>query len=124
MCHTDAATVAGVYPGLTLSLVPGHEVVGTASDAIRHRTSVLGILRVDGLTSCQLVDVIGLPLSTHGIPCTPLNPPHCKNLQHYCIARIFGPMLAYIGDGNGKDSVSRLKRPDGVRKQSETPRPE
>jgi len=28
ICHTDAATVAGVYPGLTLPRVPGHEVVG------------------------------------------------------------------------------------------------
>jgi propanol-preferring alcohol dehydrogenase len=28
VCHTDAATVTGVYPGLTLPRVPGHEVVG------------------------------------------------------------------------------------------------
>lgn len=28
ICHTDAATVAGIYPGLTLPRVPGHEVVG------------------------------------------------------------------------------------------------
>src|ERR1700726_2165825 len=28
ICHTDAATVMGVYPGLTLSRVPGHEVIG------------------------------------------------------------------------------------------------
>ena len=28
VCHTDAATIAGVYPGLTLPRVPGHEVVG------------------------------------------------------------------------------------------------
>src|SRR5258708_3674186 len=28
ICHTDAATVMGVYPGLTLPRVPGHEVVG------------------------------------------------------------------------------------------------
>jgi propanol-preferring alcohol dehydrogenase len=28
ICHTDAATVTGVYPGLTLPRVPGHEVVG------------------------------------------------------------------------------------------------
>src|SRR5882724_4276826 len=28
VCHTDAATVMGVYPGLTLPRVPGHEVVG------------------------------------------------------------------------------------------------
>jgi len=27
-CHTDAATVTGTYPGLTLPRVPGHEVVG------------------------------------------------------------------------------------------------
>jgi propanol-preferring alcohol dehydrogenase len=28
ICHTDAATVTGVYPGLSLPRVPGHEVVG------------------------------------------------------------------------------------------------
>src|SRR5438132_8653654 len=28
ICHTDAATVMGVYPSLTLPRVPGHEVVG------------------------------------------------------------------------------------------------
>lgn len=28
ICHTDAATVTGVYPGLELPRVPGHEVVG------------------------------------------------------------------------------------------------
>jgi hypothetical protein len=28
ICHTDAATVGGVYPGLSLPRVPGHEVVG------------------------------------------------------------------------------------------------
>src|ERR1700730_19239441 len=28
ICHTDAATVMGAYPGLTLPRVPGHEVVG------------------------------------------------------------------------------------------------
>src|SRR5712671_6494049 len=28
VCHTDAAIVTGVYPGLTLPRVPGHEVVG------------------------------------------------------------------------------------------------
>ena len=33
VCHTDAATVTGVYPGLTLPRVPGHEVVGRV-DAI------------------------------------------------------------------------------------------
>ena len=28
VCHTDSATVNGVYPGLALPRVPGHEVVG------------------------------------------------------------------------------------------------
>jgi propanol-preferring alcohol dehydrogenase len=28
VCHTDAATITGAYPGLTLPRVPGHEVVG------------------------------------------------------------------------------------------------
>src|SRR3979490_132577 len=28
ICHTDAATVTGLFPGLTLPRVPGHEVVG------------------------------------------------------------------------------------------------
>src|SRR5712692_1820480 len=28
ICHTDAATVTGIYPGLNLPRVPGHEVVG------------------------------------------------------------------------------------------------
>ena len=28
ICHTDAATVMSIYPGLTLPRVPGHEVVG------------------------------------------------------------------------------------------------
>ena len=28
ICHTDAITVGGNYPGLTLPRVPGHEVVG------------------------------------------------------------------------------------------------
>jgi alcohol dehydrogenase, propanol-preferring len=28
ICHTDASTVMGTYPGLTLPRVPGHEVVG------------------------------------------------------------------------------------------------
>lgn len=28
ICHTDAATITGAYPGLKLPRVPGHEVVG------------------------------------------------------------------------------------------------
>ena len=28
VCHSDAATVMGAWPGLTLPRVPGHEVIG------------------------------------------------------------------------------------------------
>jgi len=35
ICHTDAAVVAGVYPGLKLPRVPRHEVVGCI-DALVH----------------------------------------------------------------------------------------
>src|SRR3984893_15009709 len=28
ICHTDAATITGIYPGLSLPRVPGHEVDG------------------------------------------------------------------------------------------------
>jgi D-arabinose 1-dehydrogenase-like Zn-dependent alcohol dehydrogenase len=28
ICHTDAATVTGIYPGLKLPRVPAHEVLG------------------------------------------------------------------------------------------------
>lgn len=28
VCHTDAATITGAFPGLTLPRVPGHEVIG------------------------------------------------------------------------------------------------
>jgi propanol-preferring alcohol dehydrogenase len=28
VCHTDATTVMGIYPGVTLPRVPGHEVIG------------------------------------------------------------------------------------------------
>jgi D-arabinose 1-dehydrogenase-like Zn-dependent alcohol dehydrogenase len=38
VCHSDAATVTGVYPGLELPRVPGHEVVGRI-DAVGPRVS-------------------------------------------------------------------------------------
>src|ERR1700722_17390046 len=32
VCHSDAATVMGAWPGLTLPRVPGHELVGRYFD--------------------------------------------------------------------------------------------
>jgi D-arabinose 1-dehydrogenase-like Zn-dependent alcohol dehydrogenase len=49
ICHTDAATIAGVYPGLTLSRVPGHEVVGRIEAVGRGVSSVGLIAGEDGV---------------------------------------------------------------------------
>jgi propanol-preferring alcohol dehydrogenase len=38
VCHSDAATVTGMYPGLSLPRVPGHEVVGRI-DAVGEHVS-------------------------------------------------------------------------------------
>ena len=38
VCHSDAATVAGIWPGLQLPRVPGHEVVGRV-EAVGPRVS-------------------------------------------------------------------------------------
>jgi alcohol dehydrogenase, propanol-preferring len=47
ICHTDAATVTGNYPGLTVPRVPGHEVVG--------RIEALGVECPDGKSVNVLV---------------------------------------------------------------------
>src|SRR5712672_1289856 len=38
ICHTDAATIDGVYPGLKLPRVPGHQLIGL-SEALGSRAS-------------------------------------------------------------------------------------
>jgi alcohol dehydrogenase, propanol-preferring len=50
ICHTDAATVTGIYPGLTLPRVPGHEVVG--------RIEALG----DGVSRWKIGQRVGVGL--------------------------------------------------------------
>jgi propanol-preferring alcohol dehydrogenase len=50
ICHTDAATVTGTYPGLILPRVPGHEVVG--------RIDALG----SGISSWKLCQRVGVGL--------------------------------------------------------------
>src|SRR5258705_12686465 len=67
VCHTDAATVSGTYPGLTLPRVPGHEVVGrvealgsgVAKWKIGQRVGVGLIAGEDGVCEpCRREDIV------------------------------------------------------------------
>src|SRR6201993_971857 len=71
ICHTDAATVTGIYPGLTLPRVPGHEVVG--------RIEALGS-GVSGWKIGQRVGV-GLIAGEDGVcePCRRGDTVNCQN---------------------------------------------
>jgi D-arabinose 1-dehydrogenase-like Zn-dependent alcohol dehydrogenase len=67
ICHTDAATVTGTYPGLKLPRVPGHEVVGRIEAAgdrvtkwkIGQRVGVGLIAGEDGVCEpCRRGDIV------------------------------------------------------------------
>jgi threonine dehydrogenase-like Zn-dependent dehydrogenase len=47
ICHTDAATVMGAYPGLKLPRVPGHEVVG------RIEALGSGVSKMENRSTCR-----------------------------------------------------------------------
>src|SRR5712672_3495321 len=71
ICHTDAATVMGNYPGLTLPRVPGHEVVG--------RVDALG----SGVTRWKVGQRVGVGLIAGedgvGEPCRRGDSVNCQN---------------------------------------------
>jgi propanol-preferring alcohol dehydrogenase len=71
ICHTDATTVTGTYPGLTLPRVPGHEVVG--------RIEALG----SGLSRWKIGQRVGVGLiaGEDGIcePCRRGDAVNCQN---------------------------------------------
>src|SRR5246500_1451077 len=71
VCHTDAATVMGAYPGLTLPRVPGHEVVG--------RVEALG----SGLSKWKIGQRVGVGLiaGEDGVcePCRRGDTVNCQN---------------------------------------------
>src|SRR5258705_1239072 len=67
ICHTDQGTVAGIFPGLTLPRVPGHEVVGRIEALgsgvsrwkIGQRVGVGLIAGEDGVCeSCRRQDIV------------------------------------------------------------------
>ena len=71
ICHTDAATIMGVYPGLTLPRVPGHEVIG--------RIEAVG----DGVTKWKIGQRVGVGLiaGEDGVcePCRRGDSVNCQN---------------------------------------------
>jgi len=71
ICHTDAATVMGAYPGLKLPRVPGHEVVG--------RIEVLG----SGVAKWKIGQRVGVGLiaGEDGVcePCRRGDTVNCQN---------------------------------------------
>ena len=71
ICHTDAATIGGVYPSLTLPRVPGHEVVG--------RVDALG----NGVSRWKLGQRVGVGLiaGEDGVcePCRRGDSVNCQN---------------------------------------------
>src|SRR5882762_10063160 len=71
ICHTDAATVTGVYPGLKLPRVPGHEVIG--------RIEVLG----SGVSKWKIGQRVGVGLiaGEDGVcePCRRGDSVNCQN---------------------------------------------
>ena len=67
VCHTDAGTVSGTYPGLTLPRTPGHEVVGriealgdgTSQWKVGQRVGVGLIAGEDGVCEpCRRGDIV------------------------------------------------------------------
>src|SRR5215510_6907652 len=77
ICHTDAATVTGIYPGLTLPRVPGHEVVG--------RIDALG----NGVSTWKIGQRVGVGFFGGGDgvcePCRRGDVVHCLNPVLSCV---------------------------------------
>jgi propanol-preferring alcohol dehydrogenase len=71
ICHTDAATITGIYPGLKLPRVPGHEVVG--------RIEALG----NGVSKWKIGQRVGVGFfgGEDGVcePCRRGDMVHCQN---------------------------------------------
>src|SRR6202451_4044202 len=97
ICHTDAATVTGIYPGLTLPRVPGHEVVG--------RIEALGS-GVSGWKLGQRVGV-GLIAGEDGVcePCRRGDVVNCQNPVTSGVTVDGGYAEVMIAEARGISSV-------------------
>jgi alcohol dehydrogenase, propanol-preferring len=97
ICHTDAATVMGVYPGLTLPRVPGHEVVG--------RIEALGA----GVSRWKIGQRVGVGLigGEDGVcePCRRGDPVNCQNPVVLGVTVDGGYAEAMIAEARGIVSI-------------------
>ena len=108
ICHTDAATVMGIYPGLTLPRVPGHEAVGRI-DAIGNGVSRWKIGQRVG---------VGLIAGEDGVcePCRRGDPVNCQNPVVSGVTRDGGYAEVMIAEARGISSV-----PDELRSAEAAP---
>jgi alcohol dehydrogenase, propanol-preferring len=97
ICHTDAATVTGTYPGLRLPRVPGHEVVG--------RIEALG----SGVSRWQIGQRVGVGLiaGEDGVcePCRRGDMVNCQNPVTSGVAVDGGYAEVMIAEARGIASI-------------------
>jgi propanol-preferring alcohol dehydrogenase len=97
ICHTDAATVTGVYPGLKLPRVPGHEVVG--------RIEALG----GGVARWKIGERVGVGFfgGEDGVcePCRRGDIVNCQNAVIPCVTVDGGYAEVMIAEARGIASV-------------------
>jgi alcohol dehydrogenase, propanol-preferring len=97
VCHTDAATVMGVYPGLKLPRVPGHEVVG--------RIDALG----DGARKWKIGQRVGVGLlaGEDGVcePCRRGDSVNCQNPVTLGVTADGGYAEVMIAEARGMASI-------------------
>ena len=97
VCHTDAATVLGIYPGLTLPRVPGHEVVG--------RVEALGV----GVSKWKIGQRVGVGLiaGEDGVcePCRRGDIVNCQNPVVSGVSVDGGYAEVMIAEARGISSV-------------------
>src|SRR6266566_4127872 len=93
VCHTDAATVAGTYPGLTLPRVPGHEVVGRV-DAVGGGVSKWKVgerVSVDGgYAEMMIAESRGVAAIPHELTSVEAAPLLCAGITTYNALRNAG----------------------------------
>src|SRR6202167_5401172 len=97
VCHSDAGTVTGAYPGLTLPRVPGHEVVG--------RVEALGL----GVSRWKLGQRVGVGLiaGEDGVcePCRRGDIVNCQNPVTSGVTVDGGYAEVMIAEARGISSV-------------------
>jgi propanol-preferring alcohol dehydrogenase len=110
ICHTDAATVNGIYPGSKLPRVAGHEVVGHI-EALDSGVSRWKISQRVG---------VGLVSGEDGVcePCIPGDMVNCQNPVTTGVTVDGGYAEVMIAEARGMASI-----PDGLSSAEAAPLP-